>query len=161
MRGTYHFYTDDYKFSALWDDPTPILNSGCINVVEPNFSTNSMMPRAAVAWGVYRKRWMARYWQSQGVRVFVDLNVEDEFADLNWLGIPPGWRAYATRGYARHLDSLRTQYERACERGGGAALFVVVGGGAVIEGECRSRGWLYIPEYIHVAEGRRKDYGQE
>ena len=149
MPGTYHFYTDDYKFNALWDDPSGLIGSQCVNAVEPNFSTGENMPRAVVLWGIYRKRWMARYWQSLGVRVFVDLNVEPDFAALNLLGVPHGWRAYATRWRAVDCDDVPRQFERAKEHAGTeSVLFVVVGGRDDAEAACRENGWLWIKEHI-------------
>lgn len=155
MRGTYHFYTDNYKFEALWSDPTPIIASECINAVEPNVSTNNNMPRAAVLWGIYKKRWIARFWQQYGVKVFVDLNVEIEFADIALLGVPHGWKAYSNRGYGGQADHLETAFKWACERSGSDnPLYVVYGGGKAIKEHCKTRGWLYVMEDAHATEGR-------
>ena len=148
MNGTWGFYVDDYRFQALWNDPTNIVNSQCINVVEPNYSTNNQMPLAVGLWGIYRKRWLARYWQVHGVRVFVDLNVDHKFEEYNMLGVPQGWAAYATRGYIRHINDLDKQYERAATHAGTEPLFVVYGGGKEIEKHCKQRGWLWIMEIM-------------
>lgn len=150
MPGTYHFYTDDYKFSALWDDPTPVVNSGCVAVVEPNFSTGEQMPRAVGLWGIYRKRWLARYWQVYGVRVFVDLNVEPHLNDLNLLGVPQGWSAYATRWLDKcGLEPIEVQYRLAQERAGvDQPLFVVFGGRDRAERACMERSWLWVREHV-------------
>lgn len=140
MRGTYHFYTDDYRFEGLWRDPSAIVNSKCVNVVEPNFSTNPQMPRAVVLWHVYRKRWLARYWQSCGIRVFVDLGIAEIFEDINLLGIPAGWRAYAC--YMRQGDyepgALMHFVEVARQRAGqDSFLLLVVGGEDEVQAICR------------------------
>ncbi len=152
MRGTFHFYTDDYKFNALWADPTPVINSGCASAVEPNFSTGDQMPKAAALWGVFRKRWLARYWQSYGVRVFVDLNVWPHLADINMLGVPQGWNAYATRWLDKFgVGDVEAQWRMAQERAGMAApLFVVFGGRAAAERACMDHGWVWVRE--HAAE---------
>lgn len=154
MNGTYHFYEDDYKFEALWSDPSPLINSKCKNAVEPNVSTNNNMPRAVVLNGIYRKRWIARYWQQYGVKIFVDLNIETEFADLALLGVPSGWKAYCNRGYGGQTDHLDAMYALACERAGDKPLYVVYGGGKTIADYCRKQGWLYIKEDAHETEGR-------
>jgi hypothetical protein len=155
MPGTYHFYTDDYKFDALWSDPMPVVLSGCVNAVEPNYSTNLQMPRAVAVWGIYRKRWLARYWQSQGVRCFVDLNVEPQFDDLNALGIPAGWTAFATRGYERHVDDTDRHYATACRIAGDATpLFLVFSTSAAVNEHCRERGYLFVQQEAHQIEGR-------
>lgn len=161
MRGTYHFYTDDYKFDALWKDPTPIINAGCVNAVEINFSTNPQMPAAEVLYRIYKKRWLARYWQSKGVRIFVDLNVAEPFHDLNLLGVPTGWKAYATRGYTDRLPDILQQHSLACQRAATTdILFVVIGGGKTVKAECQAQGWVWVPEDAHIAEGREQAYGQ-
>ena len=148
MNGTWGFYVDDYRFSALWDDPSGVINSQCVNAVEPNYSTNNQMPLAVGLWGIYRKRWLARYWQLHGVKIFVDLNVDDKFDEYNMLGVPKGWSAYATRGYTRFIDDLDSQYDRAAAHAGRAPSFVVYGGGKEVEARCKERGWLWIMEVM-------------
>ena len=155
--GMLHFYTDDYKFNALWSDPTPIVASGCRAIVEPNVSTGRGMPPAVALWGIYRKRWIARWAQQYGVSVFVDLNVEPEFADLNLLGVPRGWRHYATRGYDTRLELLDADYATAEAHAGGPVVFVVVGGGKATRARCLERGWVHVPQEAHEIEGRYKD----
>jgi hypothetical protein len=148
FKGTYHFYTDDEKFTPLWNDPSPIVNSGCASIIEVNFSTHEQMPRAVVLWGLYRKRWLSRYWQSKGVRVFVDLNVDAAHRDLALLGVPNGWKAYATRVHRDTHDEIQRQHDLAVEHAGGPILFIVVGGGASARALCQSKGWQHIPEGI-------------
>lgn len=156
MEGTYHFYTGDYKFNALWSDPSPIVRSMCSAVVEPNFSTNDQMPAAVAIWSIYRKRWLARYWQHFGVQVFVDLNIALRYVEYNLLGVPLGWRAYATRGLSKYRDLVEADYEIAQAHSGlGEPLFLVYGGGHDIEKLCREQGWIWIPENMHVKDGRR------
>lgn len=146
-RGTWHFYVDDYKFSRVWDDPDAISRTRCCAVVEPNYSTGTEMPMAVALWGVYRKRWLARYWQSIGLRVIVDLNVDDQFAELNTLGVPRGWRAFATRGSLRTLESVARQFDRAAAIANGSApLFAVYGGGADVRQWCADRHCVWMPD---------------
>lgn len=156
MVGTYHFYTDDYKFSALWSDPTRVLNTGCANVIEPNFSTGNEMPSSVALYNIYRKRWLSRFWQEYGVKVFVDLNVEPHFAKLNMLGVPNGWRAYATRAYATdQKEVLPFQFFTASERAQTEDIqFLVYGGGKKTRSLCEDSGWLWIPEDSDVKRGR-------
>jgi hypothetical protein len=152
MPGTWHFYTDDYKFTALWKNPATVVNTRCSTVVEPNFSTNPAMPRAVVLRGIYRKRWLARYWQSQGIRVFVDLNVEPEFDDLSLLGVPRGWRAYATRWLESYGErDIPTQYERAKQHAGTDILFLVIGGRVDAASMCEYYGWSHLVEHAAIA----------
>jgi hypothetical protein len=163
MGGTFHFYTEDYKFDALWKDPTPVVNCGVINAVEPNVSTHPTMARAIVIYGVYQKRWIARFWQSKGIRVFVDMNVEPCFNDLNLLGIPEGWTAYCTRGYSQRDDDIEiieAQYRLACERAGtDQIIFWVYGGGMQVRDAAAKHQWVWVQEHLQEIEKKRDLYG--
>lgn len=158
MPGVYHFYTDDYKFEALWRDPAALLTSGCYAVCEPNFSTDARMPAAAALWGIYRKRWLARYWQSQGIRVFVDLNIEREFFSLALLGVPSGWRAYSNRAYGDDFAHLIDAYDLARGHAGDEIIYLVCGGRDAVRDLCQERGWMWLPEDSARARG---EYGTE
>lgn len=159
-QGTWHCYVDDYKFEGLWKRPDQLLKTKCKAIVEPNFSTCPQSPIGLTLWNTYRKRWLARYWQSKGIRVWVDLNVSEEVSRLNLLGVPQGWRAYVTRGSAETLEQVDWDYYLAKERCGGDPLFVVYSGGAKVEKHCRDRGYIYFRDsnrerVDHLAELRR------
>lgn len=155
MTGTWHFYTEDYRFDALWTDPSNVVNSGCVAVVEPNFSTSPVMPKAVALWGIYRKRWLARYWQSFGIKVFVDVNVAEPLLDIALMGVPQGWKAYATRSNAGDIEKTLAKWRVACERAGTEnILFVVYGGGEAAREQAKQRGWLYVWEQRDVAKGQ-------
>lgn len=150
MNGTWAFYTDDYRFEALWDDPSDVVNTQCVNVVEPNFTTTQQMPFPVCLYNIYRKRWLARWWQSMGLRVFVDLNVHPKLYETNLLGVPQGWKAYATRGYSAQLDLLEREYELAKQHaGGGTLLFFVYGGGKTVRDYCRAHGLVWFDEVMN------------
>lgn len=156
MNGTWLFYTEDYRYEALWVDPSPVLNTGAMTAAEPNFSAYSNMPPAVALWQIYRKRWISRWWQSQGLRIIVDLNVASNHYNLNRLGIPAGWRTFATRGYSNRIDETHMEYEQAQAIAGDGVtpLFVVYGGGKEVKAECQRNGWLWIPEIVDVRQGR-------
>ncbi len=149
MEGTWHFYTDDYRFSGLWKAPGKLLQTGCIAAVEPNFSTYNDMPAAEAIYRTYQKRWIARYWQVYGgIKILVDLNVSIRFAKLNLLGVPPTWRAFATRGYSDRILDLEAEHELACEHAGTREIvFMVVGGGRLVHERCEAQRWIHIQEY--------------
>lgn len=156
MTGTYHFYTDDYRFEALWKDPTPVIKSGCVAVVEPNFSCYTEMPPAVALWHVYRKRWLARYWQMFGIRVFVDLNVATPHVGTNLYGVPDGWRSWATRGYTARLGQLDEEFDTAqMVAETRDILFLVYGGGKAVRQKCIENQWLWIMEDRDRAKGRK------
>jgi len=150
-----HLYTEDYKFSGLWTHDW-VSHGGYAVAVEPNYSTGPRMPLAVVLWGLYRKRHLARRWQRAGIRILVDLNVETEFAEVALLGVPQGWRVYATRAREGHREELEMDYDLGCERAGTRdILFVVFGGHWRTAELCADRGWTHIPERAEeVANGK-------
>ena len=156
MRGTWAFYTDDYRFRAVWDSPYKVPNTSCVSVIEPNWTTNDQMPAAVAIFRTYQKRWVCRWWQSLGIRVFVDLNVDPAYHELNLLGVPDGWTAFVTRGYNHALELLDVEYELACSKAGDEEpLFVVYGGGQAVTKLCLERSWIWVPEQRDEVRGRR------
>jgi hypothetical protein len=163
MHGTWHFYIHDHKFEPLWRRPYRVLWSQPSAVVEPNFSTTDQTPFALALWHVYRKRWLARYWQSQGVRILVDLNVSGPLnqphdalggARPNLLGVPKGWKAYASRAHANQPEQLLDEWRAATEHADGATpLFLVVGGGKRVRQLARENGWVWVPEQVQRVHG--------
>ncbi|OJW23179.1 MAG: hypothetical protein BGO49_27175 [Planctomycetales bacterium 71-10] len=165
MKGTWHFYTADEAFLHLWSNPAKVLPSGAPTLVEPNFSTHDQTPFAVDLWNIYRRRWLARYWQSQGKRVFVDINVHHRLLAHHeatpgqipaLLGVPKGWRAYATRAHGNRPALLMSEYAVAREHAGCTPLFLVYGGGDSVKELAREQGWKWIPEVSDVVRGRRQ-----
>lgn len=148
---TLHGYTDDYRINGLWKDPSWLVNSGCSALVEPNFSTNGEMPKAIALSYVYAKRWIARWAQSYGIEIWVDLAMEACHHDIALLGVPKGWKAYATYTYLRGYDIdewLMPQYELAVKNAGTSEiLFWVYGGEEQIQELCQEKGWLWTPAH--------------
>ncbi len=159
--GTYHFYTEDYRFSGLWTTPDAVPQSGCVNAVEPNFSVSAWTPRAVALWATFRKRWLARYWQSQGIRIFVDLNVARPHDDINMLGVPRGWRAYATRAYSERMEDLDIDLAVARTHAGGQdVLFVVYGGNTSVQEWCLANGAIWVPHHMDAFRSRYLNAGE-
>lgn len=153
--GTYHFYTEDYRFVAIWSNPLDLVDAGCINAVEPNFSVYDQVPRAVALWATFRKRWLARYWQSRGIRIFVDLNVARPYDDLNLLGVPRGWKAYATRGYSARLHHLDEELAIAhAHADSDSVLFMVYGGGVQVMEWCNANGAVWVAEDMDRGKGK-------
>lgn len=154
MPGTWHFYTDDFRFASLWDHPERVAATKCVTCIEINYSTTNETETARLIWQTYRKRWIARYWQTRGIRIIVDLNVASKAAEINMLGVPKGWRSFATRGYDAIPGALALEYRIACSIADpGVPLFVVYGGGAQIHELCRANAWLHIPDEIGLRNG--------
>jgi hypothetical protein len=147
--GSLHFYTDDYRFTALYERPDKILKSNPRNIVEPNFSLFDDMPVAFGLQCIYKKRWIARAMQERGIRVFVDLNVAHKFYKLNMLGVPMGWRAFCTRGYSDRLANLEYEYEIAKNWAQGEKpLFVIYGGGSACRRFAQEHGCIYATQVV-------------
>lgn len=128
--GTILFYVDDYRFEAIWANPGQIAQSGCQAIAEPNLSMYDTMPVSYALHLIYKKRWIARYLQTLGVKILVDLNVSTKFEEYNLLGVPDGWNAFATRGYTDRLENLEREIEIAQKVSGlKNPLLLVYGGG--------------------------------
>lgn len=149
--GTLHFYTDDYRFSTIYDHPDRILQHHPANIVEPNFSLFVDTPIAFGMQAIYKKRLIARKMQECGIGVFVDLNVAPKFYKLNLVGVPQGYGAFCTRGYSDRVNHLEFELEIAKFVASGNPLtFVVYGGGAIIRNFCKEHGLVYITPVIAI-----------
>ena len=138
--GTLHFYTDDYRFRAIYEHPDRILQHNPANIVEPNFSLFNDTPIAFGLQHIYKKRFLARACQEKGIKVFVDLNVAPKYYKVNLLGVPRGWSSYCTRGYQDRINQTAFELEMARQWADGNPLtFVVYGGGKPVQQFCRDR----------------------
>lgn len=66
-----HFFVDDYQFERVWR--TPLAYVGMLQqfgaVLSPDFSPYADWPPAVQHYNHYRKHWLGRYWQDQGIVV--------------------------------------------------------------------------------------------
>lgn len=154
---TLHYYTEDYRFVALWENPAKGLNNSITQAVEPNISLFDTTPIARGLERIYRKRWIARWWQNKGICIYADLNVSAKFYEYNLLGIPKGWNAFATRGYRGGLEALKEEHGIArkiseCD----TPNMIVYGGGKEIAEYCRKNSLLYITDFM-TEKGERNN----
>jgi len=162
---TIHFFTDDYKFTRIWKNPEQVVEMRPKYVVELDFTTSEETPLALFLGALYQKRWLARFWQACGIRIWVDLNVQPRFHEYNLLGIPKGWRSYATRfvktlpdGTYSGIEGLEADFKVATKHAApNKPLFAVFGGRDKVEKVCADRGWLWMPE--HAATITEAKYG--
>lgn len=148
---TYHFYVDDYRFEALFKDPIKLLTSNCKAVVEPNCSCHDQTPIAYGISLIYKKRWLCRYLQECGIKVYADLNVSHKFIEYNKMGIPKGYNAFFTRGLDGWMESLKSDLKVAQEISGlERPNLIVYGGGDEIKAFCREHGLLYVTDFINA-----------
>lgn len=159
---TYHFYVEDYRFEAIWKDPTIILNSGCSAVVEPNLSLFDTTPVAFGLQQIYKKRWIARYFQECGVKVYADLNVARKFYKYNRMGIPDSYNAFATRGYADRQEYLKMEIQIAREISGkDTPNMIVYGGGEEIKELCAQNSVIYVEQFMANRVKKNKKGGND
>lgn len=158
MNGTWSFYVDDYRFNALWSNPSTVINTGCINVIEPNFTILPHTTPAEAIYQIYRKRYLSRTWQElAGIKILVDLNVPLEFQDMNLLGVPKGWKSYATRGYTDRLEALNEEFIIAKKHAGtDDILFLVYGGGIRVKDWSVQNAVTWIPEQQDLSSGNKR-----
>ena len=150
FRGTWHFYIDDSKFTALWKHPETILKTKAIYAVEPNFSTHEQMQLPVALYRIYQKRYLARYWQEHDIGIFVDLNVADHYQQLNLHGVPTGWSSYATHATDSRLDDLKEHAKIARTHAGGEIKLLVYGGGK------KTARWCEEHNFTHVRDARNE-----
>ena len=147
---TYHFYTDDYRFDALFKNPIKLLESGCRAIVEPNCSIHDQTPTAFALFQIFKKRYLARYLQECGLQVWVDLNVSPRFEEYNALGVPKGYNAFFTRGVTGWEATTERHWAMAKRISGlEKPNMIVYGGGRDMEAWCRERGIVWVHEYIN------------
>lgn len=152
--GTYHFYVDDYRFSAIWDHPEKIIQANVQAIVEPNLSLFDTTPVSYGLHLIYKKRWISRFLQDHQIRVFMDLNVSAKFYEYNTLGVPEGWNAFCTRGYARRLQYLERELEIARQISGlENPNMVVYGGGMKIRSFCADYNLIYTENLMTRKNG--------
>ena len=117
-----------------------------------------MLFRSPLAQGldlIYKKRWLARYFQECGINVYADLNVSSKFYEVNRLGIPIGYNAFATRGTRGHLAELEAELMIAREISGQSIPnLIVYGGGQEIHEFCNRNSLVYIHDFMTEKGGR-------
>ena len=146
---TLHFYVDDYRFNALWKNPAKIFDNNPAAAVECNYSLFDTTPLAFGLQFIYQKRWMSRYWQENGIRIYVDLNVSSKFFEYNRMGVPDGWNAFATRGALGGLELLKAKFNQARQISGlDSPNLIVYGGGKEVHEFCCQHSLLYVHDYM-------------
>lgn len=152
---TYHFYVDDYRFENIWKRPDKVTFSGCRELVEPNFTLHLNLPLAYGLHLIYKKRWLARWFQEMGIDVWVDLKVSDKYREYNLLGVPDGYNAFATRGYSDNIPSLDIELDIARRVSGcDTPNMLVYGGGKKAQEFCQKYGLIYCESIMAT---RRKE----
>jgi len=146
---TVHFYVDDYRFENIWKNPEKLLNGNIKAVMEPNLSLFDITPIAYGIHQIYKKRWIARYLQENAILVYADLNVSPKFYAYNRMGIPKGYNAFSTRGYADMMHLLEEELAIARDISGlQTPNLIVYGGGKKVKSFCHDNNLLFIYDYM-------------
>lgn len=86
-----HFFIDDYKFICAWREPERYVEnlSKFKAIIAPDFSLYTDMPKTLQILAHYRRQWLARYWQENGIDVIPDIvwGNEDSY-DFCFDGLP-------------------------------------------------------------------------
>lgn len=91
--GAMHFFLDDYRFEVLWNRPWDGLAAPRTlgRALAPDFSVYRDWPIALQIFNVYRNRWLARFWQEQGIAVLPTVVWGDQRSyDFCFAGIEKG-----------------------------------------------------------------------
>jgi len=113
--GTMAFYTTDTKFMSKLFQPMIVVETGCAAIVEMNYTLDQSWPLAFGFTPIARKRQFSLIMQNHDIGIIADLYVPEKFADLNMLGIPDGYSAFATRGHSKDILALEIRYNRALQ----------------------------------------------
>lgn len=115
-KGTWlHFFIDDYRFERLWRSPEanlPLISS-FEGVLSPDFSLYMDMPLPMQRWNEYRRRALARWWQSRGVDVIPTLSWSvPESYGFCFGGLPKGATyAASTVGVGKDTEAARVWHD--------------------------------------------------
>ena len=75
-----HFHIQDFKFERIWNEPDkyiPMLQR-YRGIVSPDFSMYTDMPAPLQQYNHYRNHWVARYCQTNGIKVIPSISFSDE-----------------------------------------------------------------------------------
>lgn len=105
-----HFFFDDYQFERVWRNPDRYVDklSKYALVATPDFSTYSDMPLVCQMFNHYRKQWIGKYWQDNGVRVIPTVRASLDERSLEWYldGIPEGGAVIISSMWTRKPEAL-------------------------------------------------------
>lgn len=91
-----HFFTDDYEFERCWREPRRYVENlrRFRAVIGPDFSSYTDFPWACQVFNHYRRQWLERFWQDEGVAIIPDVQFgyDDDGASFLYCldGIPHG-----------------------------------------------------------------------
>ena len=89
-----HFFIDDYQFERVWRQPEKYLEKlkQYVCVATPDFSPYSDMPHVLQMYSHYKKQWVGKWLQFNGVTVIPTIRSSTDKRSFEWYldGIPKG-----------------------------------------------------------------------
>lgn len=89
-----HFFIDDYQFNRIWNNPEKYVDKlrKYEVVLTPDFSPYADMPMATQIFNHYRKHWVGRFLQENGVKVIPTIRASKDDRSFKWYldGEPKG-----------------------------------------------------------------------
>lgn len=106
-----HFYTQDYQFERIWthiDAYIPMMQRAGV-MLSPDFSLFTDLPRAMQIYNHYRKHYIARYYQRNGVCVIPSIGWSDRESVAWCFGGEPEHAivSVSSIGCMRHGEDVR------------------------------------------------------
>lgn len=120
-----HFFIDDYQFNRIWNNPEKYVEKlrKYEAVLTPDFSPYADMPMATQIFNHYRKHWVGRFLQENGVKIIPTIRASRNEGSFEWYldGEPEGgvvcissmWtkdkeaREYFLKEYKQMFDKLK------------------------------------------------------
>ena len=81
-----HFFIDDYQFERVWNNPDKYIEKlkKYVCVASPDFSPYGDMPLCLQIYNHYRKHWVARYFQENGITVIPTIRCSTDKRSMSW-----------------------------------------------------------------------------
>lgn len=118
-----HFFLDDYQFKRVWEEPQKqmerIKKFRC--VFSPDFSIYTDFPKALQIYAHYKKHWVAKMWEENGIEVIPTIAWGDE-STYSWCfdGEPIGGTVATTSQGTQNNETAKKLfikgYKAMCER---------------------------------------------
>lgn len=81
-----HFFIDDYQFERIWNNPSKYVEKlkQYVAVTTPDFSPYGDMPLATQIFNHYRKHWVGKYLQENGVKIIPTIRASTDERSLEF-----------------------------------------------------------------------------
>lgn len=126
-----HFFLDDYQFERLWNNPTKYIDKlkRYVCVCSPDFSPMPDMPWAVQVFNHYRKHWVGRWLQENGVTVIPTIRASSDEKSFKYCfdGEPKNSIVMYSAQWTKQKEARKTsqkEYDEMVERLNPKKIFV-------------------------------------